>query len=624
MSEASAAAGPTRPRAGRPRRPRSSPPIGRRFVVLVGMVLTVACLYLAREVAIPLALALLLAFLLTPLVTLVRRAGVPRVPAAVFVGVFALLVAAALGWALTAQIATLANDLPKYRETITQKISDIQQARRGGTLEKVETTAKDVMNQIEKGAPADPTAEKPVPVVVSQSKAMWSIQNLIRPLGSGFLVIVLLFFILIQQRELRARVVRLFGHDKLAVTTRLLDEAGQRISRYLLMQSFINGSFGLAIGMGLYLLGVPFALALGFFAGALRFLPYVGAWVAALMPILLSLAVFDGWTKPLLIAGLFAITEVTVAFVLEPLLFGRSAGVSALALLVAAAFWTWLWGPIGLVLSTPLTVLLVVFARTVDGLEFVEILLSDDSGTKPSVTLYQRLLAGDKDEAEELIEEAVESGSLETAFDTVVIPALARLRLDRRSRQLSRAEYARIVDATVDLVKHQAADPPAGPARAPGDVATSTVVVAVPARDAVDETGLVMLGRLLDPAGFLVRTASVSARPSSLDTAAARETAGAALLCVGAVGPVSVRRLRELVKRLREVTPDTPILVLRCGVATSAATRRAFGAAGANAFASSLAEARVEALRLAPRPKELPGALPRPWRGLVPQPEEAR
>ena len=186
-----------------------------------------------------------------------------------------------------------------------------------------------------------------MPVVVS-SPALWSIPNLLEALGSATLVIVLLFFVLIQQRELRARVVRLFGHHHLATTTRLLDEAGNRISRYLLMQSLINGSFGLAIGVGLYLLGVPFALALGFFAGMLRFIPYVGAWVAALVPIMLSLAVFDGWTRPLLIIGLFIVTEVTVAFVLEPLLFSWSAGVSALALLVGAAFWTWLWGPIGL------------------------------------------------------------------------------------------------------------------------------------------------------------------------------------------------------------------------------------------------------------------------------------
>ena len=624
MNGAGAAAGPARLRTRWPPRRslRHTPTISRRFVVLAGMVLTVACLYWARPVAIPLALALLLAFLLTPLVTLARRLGLRRVPAAVTVGVFALLIAAALGWALTSQIATLANDLPKYRETITRKVSDIQQARRGGTLEKMEATAKDVMKQIEKGTPPDPAAEKPVPVVVSQSSAMWSIQNLLEPLGSAALVIVLLFFVLIQQRELRARVVRLFGHDRLAVTTRLLDEAGLRISRYLLMQSLINGSFGLAIGVGLYLLGVPFSLALGFFAGVLRFIPYVGAWAAALMPIVLSLAVFDGWTRPLLITGLFIVSEVAVAFVLEPLLFSWSAGVSALALLVAAAFWTWLWGPIGLVLSTPLTVLLVVFARTVDGLEFVEILLSDDSGVKPSVTLYQRMLAGDGDEAVELMAEVVESSSLEAAFDTLVAPALARARRDRRSRQLSREEYARLVETGRRLVEGQPADPAAGPAGAPDQMAAATVVAAVPLRDAVDETGLAMLGRLLGPAGFLVHI--VPPGPPSVETVAALEGAGAALVCVGAVGPGGGRRLRRLVKRLREVAPDTPILVLQCGVARSAARRRALRAAGANAVATSLTQARREALRLAARPEDTAGPEPRPWPGLSPVPEEAR
>ncbi len=606
MSGAGTAVGPARPRFRRPRRHRRpAPTIGRRAVLLTGMVLTIACLYWAREVAIPVALALLLAFLLTPLVTLARRVGLPRVPAAVMVGIFALLVAGALGWALTAQIAALASELPKYRETITHKIADIQQARRGGTLEKVENTAKDVMKQIEKGAPSEPGAEKPVPVVMSQSKAMWSLQNLLRPLGSVFLVVVLLFFVLIQQRELRGRVVRLFGHDQLAETTRLLDEAGQRISRYLVMQSLINGSFGLCIGIGLYLLGVPFALALGFFAGALRFIPYVGAWVAALMPIMLSLAVFDGWTRPLLIAGLFAVTEISVAFILEPLLFGRSAGVSALALLVAAAFWTWLWGPIGLVLSTPLTVLLVVFARTVHGLEFIGILLSDESATKPSVTLYQRLLADDDHEAADLMSEAVKAGSLETAFDTVVVPALARARRDRRARQLSRADYARIMNAIRHLVTHQPVDPSAGPTGAADEAAATAVMAAVPLRDAADETGLAMLGRLLGgPAGCLVHI--VPPGPPSVETVVALETAGAALISVGAIGPGGGGRLCDLVKSLRNVAPDTPILVLRCGVAPTARMRRALRAAGASAVATSLAQARVETLRLAARPKEMP------------------
>ena len=602
MSQAATPTGPSRSRFRR-RPTHPAPTIGRRAVLLTGMVLTIACLYWAREVAIPLALALLLAFLLTPLVALARRMGLSRVPAALLVGIFALLVAGALGWALTAQIATLAEDLPKYRDTIAHKISDIQQARRGGTLEKVENTAKDVMKQIEKSTPSEPGAEKPVSVVVSQSSAMWSLQNVIRPLGSAFLVIVLLFFVLIQQRELRARVVRLFGHDKLAETTRLLDEAGQRISNYLIMQCLINGSFGLCIGLGLYLLGVPFALALGFFAGMLRFIPYVGAWAAALIPILLSLAVFDGWTRPLLIAGLFAVTEVSVAFILEPLLFGRSAGVSGLALLVAAAFWTWLWGPIGLVLSTPLTVLLVVFARTVEGLEFIGILLSDETGTKPSVTLYQRLLAEDDDDAGDLMSEAVKSGSLETAFDSVVVPALTRIRLDRQSRQLSRAEYARIVTATRQLTaRHPAESSAAGPGTAEDEGVAATVVAAAPLRDGVDEVGLAMLSRLLTPAGIVVHI--VPPGPAAVEAVAALETEGAALICVGAVGPGGARRLCELVKRLRDAAPGTPILVLRCGMGKPVALRRALRAAGANAYVTTLAEARVEALRLAERPEE--------------------
>src|SRR6266852_903203 len=341
-----------------------------RLLILAALVLAVGCLYWARAVFIPIALALLISFLLSPAVALVRRTGLGQIPAVVVVITLTLTLAIGLGWALFNQVTTLANDLPHYRATIARKIADVQRVGKGGALKNVEDTAKDLMEQIER---TNPATQKPLPVVVSAPHPLWQLPRIIEPL---------------------------------AETTRALDEAGVRISRYLLTQSGLNASFGATIMLGLFLLDVPFALVWGFFAALLRFIPYVGAWAAALVPIAMSLAVFDGWAKPLLIAGLFAATEVIIAFVLEPLFFGRSAGVSAIALLIAAAFWTWLWGPIGLALATPLTVCLVVFSRTVAGLEFIEILVSDGPGVDDHITYYQRVLAADEREAAELVREA--------------------------------------------------------------------------------------------------------------------------------------------------------------------------------------------------------------------------
>ena len=308
-----------------------------RLAVFGALVLSVACLYWARVILVPIAVALLLTFLLSPVIALVRRIGLGRIPAVAIVVLLALTLASGLGWALFAQVTTLADDLPLYRSTIKRKIADAQRVGTSGPIRKIEDTAKEVMTEIQR-----PTAnaEKPVPVEVSPPHPFWQVPALIEVSGSAVLVLVLLVFMLIQQQDLRARVIRLFGPDRLAEATRVLDEAGSRISRYLVTQSALNASFGVTIAVGLFLIGLPFALTCGAVAMLMRFIPYAGAWGAALLPIATSLAVFDGWTKPLLIAALFAATEVTLAFALEPLFFARSAAVSSIALLVAAAFWT--------------------------------------------------------------------------------------------------------------------------------------------------------------------------------------------------------------------------------------------------------------------------------------------
>lgn len=547
--------------------------------VLAGLVLVVACLYWARVIFIPIALAMLITFLLSPVVGLVRRSGLGQVPAVIVVVSLTCLLAGGLGWALWSQLTTLANDLPLYRKTIARKIADIQQVGRGGAIEKVEDTAKDVIAQIER---ADPPSTKPIPVVVSAPNPLWQIPRMIEPVGGTVFVLVLLTFMLVQQRELRARVVRLFGQERLAETTRAFDDAGARITRYLITYCGLNAGFGATIALGLFFLGMPFPLVWGFFAAMLRFIPYVGAWTAALIPIATSLAVFDGWMKPLLIAGLFAVSEALIAFVLEPLFFARSAGVSSIALLIAAAFWTWLWGPIGLALAIPLTVCLVVFSRTIEGLEFIEILVSDDPGLAPHVLYYQRVLAADEQDAASLVREAAKAGLTEAVYDAILVPALARARHDREIGQLTPAEYAHVIATTRGVLDRDAQV--ASTAPRPEPVAS---LAGCPLGDEADRLMLDMLGRLLERSGYTLHT--VTADGLAVPMPETIETARPRLICLSTVDGGG--RVPELVKRLRAARPDIPILVGCWGLRDVAGVRAALASAGAADVVTSLAEA---------------------------------
>jgi predicted PurR-regulated permease PerM len=568
-----------------------------RLVVLGGLILAVACLYWARVVFIPIALALLATFLLSPVVALVRRTRLHRVAAVVVVVVLAVALVAGVGWALFSQLTLLANDLPQYRATIARKIADVQRVGKGGALEKVEEATHDVLTQIEH---ANPPAKKPMPVVVSPPSPLWQIPRIVEPVGSAVFVLVLVVFMLIQQRELRARVVRLFGADRLAETTRALDEASERISRFLLTQTALNLSFGITIAAGLFALGLPFALTWGVLGALLRFIPYAGAWVAAAVPVMVSLAVFDGWTKPLMIVGLFAITETLIAFVLEPLFFAKSAGVSSIALLISVAFWAWLWGPIGLALATPLTVWLVVFAHTIRGLEFITILVDDDPGLQQHVIFYQRLLAGDDQEAAELVHEAVKNGSELDAYDSILVPAMARARHDRETGQLPHEEYDRLIETTRAVLDRAVAAGPAEAAEARGSESNARVIVAgCPVRDGADRVVLGALNRVLEREGYTIEIAPAGALVA--ETMATVQQMNPASILVSSLDESG--RARHLVKRLRSVCPDIPIVVGCWGFLASSRLRADLCAAGADDVATTLAQARNDLIRVTPGPE---------------------
>lgn len=336
-------------------------------------VLIIASLYWAQAVLIPVALAILLTFLLSPVAGALERIALGRLPSVILVAVLTFSLLGGIGWIVTLQFGSLANELPKYTGNMRQKIADVRGAGKGGAIEKVQKTVEEVTSEIHKGGEPTKSKDQRPPVIErpAESFTFWPVPPAVEPMlerfASAGLVIVLVVFMLIQREDLRNRLIRLVGYGRLTFTTRALEEAGQRISRYLLMQTIINSTFGLVVGLVLYLIGMPYAALWGFFAAVLRFIPYVGPFAAAIMPSALSLVVFEGWLWPILVVGIFVALELSCNMVLEPLLYAESAGVSEVELLVAVAFWAWLWGPIGLVLATPLTVCVVVFGNMYPG-----------------------------------------------------------------------------------------------------------------------------------------------------------------------------------------------------------------------------------------------------------------
>jgi predicted PurR-regulated permease PerM len=499
--------------------------------------LVVAALYWLQAVLIPVALAVLLTFLLSPVVGTLQRRGLGRVPSVLVTVVLALSVLGGLGWTLTRQVVSLADELPQYSLNIHRRIADF------------------------------PGASK---LVLEPPSILAHLPTLLQALASAVVVTVLAIFMLLERRELRDRVILLIGYRRMTATTRALDEAGARISRYLLMQSSINGGFGVAAGLGLFLIGVPYAVLWGVLAAALRFIPYVGSFVAALLTVALSLAVFPGWREPVLVLGLFLVLDLAV-MVVEPLLYGQSAGVSQVALLIAVIFWTWLWGPVGLLLATPLTVCLIVLGKHLPALGFLVVLMGDRPVIEAKARYYQRLLAGDQDEAADIVEAYVSADGRESVYDAILLPALYYAKQDRDRGLLSEADAQFVGQATREILDVLAQDGPALSERGPEDHSVSDPaadtwirIAGYPARDEADALGLEMVRHLLDPARY--RMDVIGASMLTAEVVAWVDLHRPALLCIGAVAPGGLSQARHLCKRLRSQCPELKIVVGRWGL----------------------------------------------------------
>jgi predicted PurR-regulated permease PerM len=571
------------------------------LIVLAAAALICACLALAREVLIPVAVSGLLALVLTPLVDAIQRRGVHRVAAVLLVVVLVFSVLGGVVWMLALQVTTLANDLPQYRHNIRQKVADVRLFGRGGSVEKVQNTVKDVVGELEKDAQRQSGGRSPVPVV-HQERPFWQLPSTIGAvveIGATIsFVIVLVCFMLIERHELRNRLVRLSGHGRVTLATKAIDEATQGIIRYLQMQSLVNACFGVAVAGGLFLIGVPYPLLWGALAGLLRFIPYVGAWMAALLPITMSLAVFPGWSKPLLVIALFAVLEPFIYAVVEPLLYGHSIGVSQTALLVAVAFWTWVWGPIGLLLATPLTVCLVVVGKYVPDLEFILTLVSDRPVLTPDVAYYQRLVAMDQDEAAAIAERQLEALGAPRIYDEVMLPALTYARRDRARGRLTDGEVGFVARASREILEGMFTPPAAVPTRAR--------VLGVTGRDEIDEVALRMLSDVLAPSGVVVE--AMSSETLTSEVVSRVEEMRPAGICVVALPPGGLAHTRYLLKRLRARFPEVGIVVGRWGSMDIQEEARPLLAAGADRVGTTLATTREHVLELLPVAESSPMA----------------
>ena len=576
------------------------------LIFLSTFVFAIVVLYFGHAVFIPVAFSLLLTFLLSPIVNGLERLHVGRIPSIILVVVLTFSFLAAIGWVVTAQITTLVSELPQYERNIKQKVVDLRNIGKGGTIEQVQKTFDKIKGEMEKvDAPAT-AKERPREVVLQAepSSTFWPVPIIAGPLVEGLasagLAIILVITMLIERDDLRDRLIRLIGYGRMTVTTNALEDASNRVSRYLLMHSIVNSGYGVAVGSGLFLIGLPYAVLWGFLAAVLRFIPYVGPWLAAIIPSALALAAFEGWIWPIVVVGLFVILELFTNMILEPLLYGGSAGVSQVALLVSVAFWTWLWGPIGLLMATPLTVCLVVLGKYVPQMQYITVLMSDEPVAEKHMIYYQRLLAMDRGEAAEIAAEYVQTHPRDQVYDDVMLPALNFARLDRERDGLTDAQEQFVFEQTRAIVASLDSMQPDSPPATDGSEAVeeksapcrpNVRVLGCPARDEADEVALVMLQQLLRSTSHEIEIMGDETLASEVVAEAGEKQT--ALVCIAAVQPGGLAHTRYLCKRLRAQIADIKIIVGLWGFRGDLeATRKSLLSAGADQIGTTLLQSR--------------------------------
>jgi predicted PurR-regulated permease PerM len=579
--------------------------------VTILAVIIVTALYVGREIFVPVALAILLSFVLAAPVNLLQKLRVPRVLAAVVTVLLAFVVIFALGSLIATQLTRLAGDLPQYQSTIQSKITSLRGVTGGSsTLERAEGMLQNLSKELNKpkdsattplvNAPSSASSSRPitpVPVEVLQPDpgTLANLRSLIAPLVSPLattgIIIIFVIFILLQREDLRNRLIRLAGTHDLQRTTAALDDAASRLSRLFLNQLLINSAFGVVIGIGLWIIGVPSPALWGILAAVLRFVPYIGSFIAAAFPLTLAVAVDPGWSMLVWTAILFFVVEPIVGQGVEPMVYGRSTGLSPVAVVVSATFWTALWGPIGLVLATPLTVCLVVLGRHVERLAFLDVMFGDRPALSPPEIFYQRMLAGDPTEAAEKAEQFMKERSLSSYYDDVALRGLqlAQIDLEREVLDSSRLLTIRdtVVEFTDDLSDQTDLEPIGGQTTNDGETAAAmeeaapepaysdlpvltaealkpewtsdNPILCIAGRTPLDEAAALMMAHLCRIHGLSTQVKGAEA----LSTANifGLDVNGVALVCLSYLSSANPAHMRYAVRRLRRKVPHAKILL---------------------------------------------------------------
>jgi predicted PurR-regulated permease PerM/methylmalonyl-CoA mutase cobalamin-binding subunit len=559
-----------------------------RLLGVILAVVFVVTLYFARVVLIPFTLAVLITFVLTPVAKFLERLHFGRIFSTLIVVVLSFMLVGTLAWTVSQQFAQVMNQLPAYRLNIRDKIEKLHWAKSTAL-----NNASDTMDEISKDLAAPPggasssashstpSRQRPLPVEIIKPPALplESLESVLGAIATFGIVIVLTFFMLIRRENFRNRLISLGGQRRLHVMTQAIDEATARVSRYLRLQLLVNIGYGALIGTCLHFIGIPGALLWGVVIGLLRFLPYIGPPLGGIMPLLLSIAIFSGWVKPLETLGLFVVTEVLVSNIVEPMLYGAYTGISSIAILLAAIFWTAIWGPIGLVLCTPLTVSLVVIGRHVPRLGFLTVLLGDEPVLTPDTRYYQRLLALDHEEAKRVLENYLENKPLEDLYDSVLVPALGLAERDRHGERLDKNSALFIVSNTrrivAELFEDRRNDSPHTTSQnetrtgslqdqessanlKPRTGTPAPKIAILPARDEADEIVATMLCQLLSRAGYAAHCVPLGrAAEMVLKTAQSAQD----VVCISALPPYALSHAKSAYSKLRAHLPETDILL---------------------------------------------------------------
>jgi predicted PurR-regulated permease PerM len=582
-----------------------------QFPPIIVAIAVVGALYFARDIFVPLALALLLTFALSPLVTYLHRFGIPKVLSVISVVLTAFIVIFLFATIVVGQLTVLAQNLPSYQYNIEAKIRTIKDAQsgngifdRGARMFKrlgEEIGRSDEVERFPTGNDADQKAQKPPQNVAPQDiQGRSPLRNddpnkpipveirypapdplqllqtvagpLIQPLATIGIVIVFVIFMLLRREDLRDRFIKLVGASDIHRTTTALHDAGKRVGQYLLMQLVINVCFGVPIGIGLWLIGIPNPMLWGLLAIALRFVPYIGPFIAASFPLVLSLAVDPGWMLLLWTATLFIVLELISNNIMEPILYGSKTGLSPVAILLAAIVWTWIWGPIGLLLSTPLTVCLVVLGRHVPRFEFLDVLLGNEPVLLPPQQLYQRLLSGDPDEATEKAEDYLQSSTISDYYVSVAVPALLLAEHDRGRGVLDAPRRGRVAQSMIRLVEnlsdHQDDEEDGTPENAadaePGKIKNGKAkdlrtIISAGGRGNLDDAAAVIVGDILERLDFDVRDIT----HDELETVniGKLDLADASAIYISYLNTSSVAHARYLVRRIRRRNARIKIII---------------------------------------------------------------